>query len=179
MNDRICLVAALVMTISPTFSNAATRPPFQCAAAKNAEECANILTKLGKNPFDAFGSTGNEPVYGGTSAPPCKNGEATCEPWERDWHSTPLAPGSVVTPQGIVYAPPANTIVDFLYNWQTLVAGALAIVAALIGAAAAYKVGNAQTEAARHRDRLQARGIVVGIYPNFWACRWSTRKYQK
>lgn len=55
-------------------------------------------------------------------------------------------------------------MVSFLYNWQTLIAGAFAIVAALVGAVAAYKVGNAQIRAARFRDRLQARGIVVGVY---------------
>ena len=165
MACRICLVAALGMVILVTPSRAATQPPAVCAIAKTAAECADILTKLGKNPFDAFGYPGNETVYGGTPAPPCKNGEATCEPWERDWRSTPLALGSVVTSQGVVYAPPANSIVDFLYNWQTLSAGVLAIVAALIGAVAAYRIGNAQIRAARRRDRLQARGIVVGVYP--------------
>jgi hypothetical protein len=52
-----------------------------------------------------------------------------------------------------------------LYDWQTLIAGGLAIVAAIIGAIAAYRVGHAQIAAARQRDRLQARGIVVGVYP--------------
>lgn len=39
------------------------RPPSQCASAKNAKECANILSRLGKNSFDAFGTVGCEPVY--------------------------------------------------------------------------------------------------------------------
>jgi hypothetical protein len=43
---------------------ARTKPPAECATAKNAEECADTLKKLGKNPFDAFGSVGSEPVYG-------------------------------------------------------------------------------------------------------------------
>jgi len=102
-------------------------------------------------------------------APPCKNSETTCPPWERDWHGTPLAPGTVVTLQGVVYASPARPMVSFLYIWQTLIAGALAIVAALIGAIAAYKVGNVQIRAARSRDRLQARGIVVGVYPELFS----------
>jgi hypothetical protein len=50
-------------------------------------------------------------------APPCKNGAATCMPWERDWSNTTLPPGSVVTGQGVIYGPPANPIVNFLYNW--------------------------------------------------------------
>jgi hypothetical protein len=54
---------------------------------------------------------------------------------------------------------------DFLFNWQTLIAGGLAIVAAFIGAVAAYFVGNNQVAAAKQKDRLQARGIVVGVYP--------------
>jgi hypothetical protein len=41
------------------------KPPAECATAKTAEECADTLKKLGKNPFDAFGSVGSEPVYGG------------------------------------------------------------------------------------------------------------------
>jgi hypothetical protein len=55
-----------------------------------------------------------------------------------------------------------------LYDRQTLIAGGLAIVAAIIGAIAAYRVGRAQIIAAKHRDRLQARGIAVGVYPELW-----------
>jgi hypothetical protein len=40
-----------------------------------------------------------------TSAPPCKNGAATCEPWQRDWSKTNLKPGSVVTKKGTVVPP--------------------------------------------------------------------------
>jgi hypothetical protein len=42
-----------------------TKPPTECAAANNATECAEILKKLGKNPFEAFGFVGREPVYNG------------------------------------------------------------------------------------------------------------------
>jgi hypothetical protein len=42
----------------------ACKPPAECATAKNAGECAETLKKLGKSPFDAFGSIGSEPVYG-------------------------------------------------------------------------------------------------------------------
>ena len=52
-----------------------------------------------------------------------------------------------------------------LYDWQTLIAGGLAVIAAIIGAIAAYRVGNAQVAAAKQKDRLQARGIVVGVHP--------------
>jgi hypothetical protein len=96
-------------------------------------------------------------------APPCKDGAATCKPWERDWQNTPLPPGSVATEQGVIYAPPASPIVNFLYNWQTLITGGLAIVAALIGAWAAYHVGHAQIAAVKRRDRLQARCIAVAV----------------
>jgi hypothetical protein len=51
-----------------------------------------------------------------------------------------------------------------LYDWQTLLAGGLAIIAAVIGAIAAYRVGNAQITAAKQKDLLQARGIAVAIY---------------
>jgi hypothetical protein len=52
-----------------------------------------------------------------------------------------------------------------LYDWQTLIAGGLAIVAAIIGAIAAYRVGNAQVRVAKQKDLLQAHGIAVAIYP--------------
>jgi hypothetical protein len=62
--------------------------------------------------------------------------------------------------------PPDYTgLCKLLYDWQTLIAGALAIAAAIIGAIAAYLVGHAQITAAKQRDRLQARGIVVGVHP--------------
>jgi hypothetical protein len=54
---------------------------------------------------------------------------------------------------------------DFLFNWQTLITGGLAIVAALIGAGAAYYVGHTQIAAAKRKDRLQARCIAVAISP--------------
>jgi hypothetical protein len=38
-------------------------------------------------------------------APPCKNGAATCEPWQRDWSKGDLKPGSVVTKQGTIVQP--------------------------------------------------------------------------
>jgi hypothetical protein len=53
----------------------------------------------------------------------------------------------------------------FFYNWQTLITGGLAIIAALIGAGAAYHVGNAQIAVAKRKDRLQARCIAVAISP--------------
>jgi hypothetical protein len=65
-------------------------------------------------------------------APPCKNGAATCMPWERDWSNTTLPAGSVVTGQGVIYAPPANLIVNFLYNWQTLLGGGIALIAGVL-----------------------------------------------
>jgi len=62
-----------------------------------------------------------------------------------------------------------------LYEWQTLAAGALAVLAAALGGGMAYRAGkiqakatqkaaNAQIAAAARKDRLQARGIAVAIY---------------
>jgi hypothetical protein len=31
--------------------------------ARTAEECSKTLESLGKNPFDAFGYVGSEPIY--------------------------------------------------------------------------------------------------------------------
>lgn len=51
------------------------------------------------------------------------------------------------------------------YDWQTIFAGAMAIVAALIGAGAAYYVGYIQIAAAKRKDRSQARCLAVAILP--------------
>jgi F0F1-type ATP synthase membrane subunit c/vacuolar-type H+-ATPase subunit K len=69
--------------------------------------------------------------------------------------------------------PPDYTgLLKLLYDWQTLITGA----AALLGGLAAYVAGRIQASATREaadrqitamarKDRLQARGIVVGVYP--------------
>jgi hypothetical protein len=44
---------------------------------------------------------------------------------------------------------------DFLFNWQTIITGGLAIVAAIIGAVAAYHVGNIQVADAQRRDERE------------------------
>jgi F0F1-type ATP synthase membrane subunit c/vacuolar-type H+-ATPase subunit K len=63
-------------------------------------------------------------------------------------------------------APPFHTgFWGFIYDWQTLIAGFLAIGAAIIGAIAVYYVGNAQMAAVRKRDRLQAKSLAVAILP--------------
>jgi len=38
-------------------------PPRGCEAARNANECFDLLKKAGRNPFDAFGFRGSEPLY--------------------------------------------------------------------------------------------------------------------
>jgi hypothetical protein len=38
-------------------------------------------------------------------APPCKNGAASCEPWERDWSKGTPRPGSVVTKEETIVTP--------------------------------------------------------------------------
>ena len=50
-------------TDSETSTAACRTPPLECASAKNANQCADILLKRGKNPFEAFGYAGCEPVY--------------------------------------------------------------------------------------------------------------------
>jgi hypothetical protein len=37
--------------------------------------------------------------------PPCKDGSETCPPWERDWGSMQLQPGSTVTKEGRIVQP--------------------------------------------------------------------------
>jgi hypothetical protein len=49
--------------VVPSVFDGVKRPPSDCATASSAQECADILEKAGKNPFDAFGYNGNEPVY--------------------------------------------------------------------------------------------------------------------
>ena len=49
---------------SVSSSNFSGGKPSECVAAKTAEECAKILEKAGKDPYTAFGTVGNEPVYG-------------------------------------------------------------------------------------------------------------------
>lgn len=58
-----------------------------------------------------------------------------------------------------------------LYDWQTIITGALAIVAAGIGATAAYRVGNIQVAAAKQKDRLQARCLAVAVLPELLTLR--------
>lgn len=43
--------------------SACLTPPPECALAKTAKECADILERAGKNPLDAYGTEGCEPVY--------------------------------------------------------------------------------------------------------------------
>jgi hypothetical protein len=40
------------------------------------------------------------------TAPPCKDGSQTCQPWERDWSKSELKPGSVVNGKGAIAQPP-------------------------------------------------------------------------
>ena len=62
--------------------------------------------------------------------------------------------------------PPFHTgFWGFIYDWQTIIAGFLAIGAAIIGAIAVYRVGNAQMAAAKKKDRLQAKSLAVAILP--------------
>ena len=52
--------AFLVSERSPIM---ATKPPAECIKASNAIACARTLEKLRKNPLEAFGYVGSEPLY--------------------------------------------------------------------------------------------------------------------
>jgi hypothetical protein len=163
MTRRILAMFALLILTTPSHVAPAgtVKLPADCATAKTAAECADILEKRGQNPFDAFGYVGSEPVYGeqGETAPPCKNGMASCKPWERDWSNTRLPPGSIITHQGIILPPQRTPIVNFLYNWQTIITGGLAILAALIGGGITYRAGVIQANATRTAADLQVAAV--------------------
>jgi hypothetical protein len=52
-----------------------------------------------------------------------------------------------------------------LYDWQTIIAGFLALAAAAWGARTAYRIGNAQIAAVEQRDRLQAKALAAAVLP--------------
>lgn len=70
-------------------------------------------------------------------------------PWERDWSNTTLPPGSFVTDQGVIYAPPANPTVNFLYNWQTLLGGGIALIAGVLAYVGARQAAAKQIAAVK------------------------------
>jgi hypothetical protein len=67
--------------------------PGECVAAKTAEECANILGKVGKNRFAAFGTVGNEPVYN--------------DPYDRSNEEQ----GKIVAIAGLLFLPPGLLLI--------------------------------------------------------------------
>jgi hypothetical protein len=44
-------------------AEAVSAPPAECASANSADECAGILRKAGRNPLQAYGVVGRQPVY--------------------------------------------------------------------------------------------------------------------
>jgi hypothetical protein len=102
-------------------------------------------------------------AVGETPAPPCKSGAADCKPWERDWSNTRPQPGSMVTAQGTIVPPQPHPMQDFLYNWQTLITGGLAILAALIGGGMAYRAGVIQANATRKAADRQIFAITSAL----------------
>ena len=157
MTSRVLIVAALLLLTTPVDGAGSladtVKPPPECASAKNANECADILRKLGKNPYDAFGYIGREPAYGGqneTAAPPCKSGASSCNPWERDWSNTRLPPGAIVTDEGAILPPPSRPSPwNYVFDWQTLIAGVLAFVAGFGTVVATMIIARRQIAAAR------------------------------
>jgi len=66
--SALWMASVAVLFLTSEGLPARPRPPGQCVAAKSADECAGLLEKAGKNPFDAYGFVGSEPVYGGLAA---------------------------------------------------------------------------------------------------------------
>lgn len=46
--------------------------------------------------------------YSGTGTPPCRDGAAECDPWEREWGAQVPEEGSIVMRNGEVYSPPSQ-----------------------------------------------------------------------
>jgi hypothetical protein len=109
------------------FSQGETNCPHLLGILDGTRESA-ILEKLSKPTYEKINGVSKEITYenlgvffylskqrvymlgvrsvaGETHAPACKNGAASCEPWERDWHEGDIKPGSVVTEQGQMFKP--------------------------------------------------------------------------
>jgi hypothetical protein len=129
------------------------------------------LEKRGKNPFDAFDYP--DAAYAAqneTRLPPCKNGAASCKPWERDWTNTLLPPGAIVTDQGIIIPPTSAFPIGSL-----TVAQWVQVVSVFLSALLAMIVGILLDLFKRHRDSVKAtreklehevqqiNGIISGI----------------
>jgi hypothetical protein len=164
-NFTVAIFASLLLAIpaqaaAPSSGTATVKPPLECAAAKTATECADILKRLGENPFDAFDYPDSMyAIQNETPLPPCRNRAASCNPWERDWSNTRLPSGSIVTDQGVILPQQRTPIVNFLYNWQTIITGGLAILAALIGGGITYRAGVIQANATRTAADSQVAAV--------------------
>ena len=65
----IAATAGVLLFIGPA-EHPYIAPPAECASARDANECFEILLKEGrKNPFEATGQIGAEPTYGPAPAP--------------------------------------------------------------------------------------------------------------
>jgi hypothetical protein len=100
-----------------------------------------------------------------TPAPPCKNSASRCQPWERDWRNRNFPAGAFVTDLDVIVPAEPSRAASFFYDWQTLITGFLAIIAALIGAGAAFCVGRSQVAEARRKEHRQALCLAVALMP--------------
>lgn len=91
-------------------------------------------------------------------APLCKSGAPSCNPWVRDWSNTSLPPGAIVTDQGAILPPTPQRPFpwNYLYEWQTLIAGLVALVAAL------FAVFGAEFFA-RRKERREVHALRVSL----------------
>jgi hypothetical protein len=55
--------SAALIFLEPV-KNPRLSPPTECARAGDANECAQLLIRAGKDPFQAFGKIENESIYG-------------------------------------------------------------------------------------------------------------------
>ena len=93
---------------------ATTTPPACCESAANAEECADILARAGKNPYAAYGLIGRAPRYGHRSPTPAA--AARIEPAGSDisagdipaQREAPALPAFAV-PSGFIVHPAGDT----------------------------------------------------------------------
>ena len=61
--------------------------------------------------------------------------------------------------------PPDLTVYKLLTDWGSFIGGGIALVAGVLAYIGARQAAAKQIAAMARKDRLQARGIVVGVYP--------------
>lgn len=113
------LIAALLPrqpAEAPSVDDAAatTAVPAGCESAASAEECADILARVGKNPYAAYGVVGRAPTYARRRSvaatprriePAASAGADSESPTQRE----PPATTALLVPSGVIAYPLGNT----------------------------------------------------------------------